>query len=89
MKTLKVSSKTAPMSAAGAIAGYIKEEGRVELAMIGAGAVNQAVKAVAIARGFVCSQGMDLICVPSFDTIVTDGEERTVMRIVIDTRGIS
>lgn len=86
MDTLKVSSKSSPNSVAGAIAGYVKEQGRVEIQAIGAGALNQTIKAIAIARGFVAPQGMDLICVPAFKDIVLNGEERTAIIMIVEPR---
>lgn len=80
---LKVSTKTNPNSIAGAIVGFIKEEGKAELQAIGAGAVNQAIKGIAIARGFVTSSGIDLICIPSFKEIEIDGEKRTSMKFIV------
>lgn len=82
---LKVSSKSNPNSVAGAIAGSVKEENinEVELCAIGAGAVNQAIKSVAIARGFLVSSGIDLICIPSFKQVKLDDMERTCMRILV------
>lgn len=71
---------------AGAIAGFIKEDGMVELQGIGAGAVNQATKAIAIARGYVASNGYDLICVPAFVDVEIDGEERTAIRFTVQPR---
>ena len=66
MEILKISSKSNPNSVAGAIAGLVKESNKAEMQAIGAGALNQAVKAVAIARGFVAPAGVDLICIPAF-----------------------
>ena len=66
MEVLKISSKSNPNSVAGAIAGLVKESNKAEMQAIGAGALNQAVKAVAIARGFVAPAGVDLICIPAF-----------------------
>jgi len=62
MEILKISSKSNPNSVAGAIAGLVKESSKAEMQAIGAGALNQAVKAVAIARGFVAPAGVDLVC---------------------------
>ena len=76
MEVLKVSAKSNPNSVAGALAGGL-ERGAAEIQAIGAGALNQAVKAVAIARGFVAPSGMDLICIPAFTDILIEGEERT------------
>lgn len=83
---LKVSSKSNPNSVAGAIAGSIKEEdvSKIELHAIGAGAVNQAIKSVAIARGFLASSGIDLVCIPSFKQIKLNDIERTCMRILVE-----
>lgn len=80
---LKISSKSDPNAIAGAIAGVLAEKGRVEMQAVGAGAVNQAVKAVAIARGFVASLGIDLICVPAFTTINIENEDRTAMKFIV------
>ena len=80
---LKVSSKSSPASVAGAIAGMIKDGASVEIQAVGAGAVNQAVKAVAISRGFLSP----IACVPSFADIVIDGEYRTAIRFAVEPRG--
>lgn len=86
MNILKISSKSNPNSVAGAIAGFIREYGKVELQAIGAGAVNQAVKAVAIARGFVTPTGIDLICKPSFIELVVSDDSRTGIKFIIEGR---
>ena len=86
MEVLKVSAKSSPNSVAGALAGTIRERGCAELQAIGAGALNQAVKAVAIARGFVAPSGIDLICIPAFADIMIDGEDRTAIRLIIEPR---
>ncbi len=83
---LKVSSKSNPNSVAGAIAGVVREVGTVEVQVVGAGALNQAIKALAIARGYVAAAGIDLVCVPNFADIEIDGERRTAMRLVIGDR---
>ena len=75
MEVLKVSAKSVPNSVAGAIAGVIRESGSVEVQAVGAGATNQAVKAIAIARGYLAPAGMDLVCVPTFGNIVINDEE--------------
>ncbi len=80
---LKVSSKSSPASVAGAIAGMIKDGAPVELQAVGAGAVNQAVKAIAISRGFLSPIGIEISCVPSFTDIVIDGDYRTAIRFAI------
>ena len=86
MDVMKVSSKSNPNSIAGAIAGIIKEKNRVEIQAVGAGAINQAVKAVAIARGFVAPMGMDLICIPAFADIMIEEEHRTAIKLIIEPR---
>jgi len=86
VEVLKVSSKSSPNSVAGAVAGVIRESGSVELQVIGAGALNQAIKAIAIARGFVAPSGLDLICVPAFAEIKINGEERTAIKLLIEPR---
>ena len=82
----KVSSKSNPNSVAGAIAGLIKEKGRAEMQAIGAGALNQAIKAIAIARGFVAPSGVDLICIPAFTEVKIEDEERTGIKLAVEPR---
>ena len=86
MDIMKVSSKSNPNSIAGAIAGIIKEKNRVEVQAVGAGALNQAIKAIAIARGFVAPTGLDLICVPAFADIIIEDEHRTAIKLIIEPR---
>lgn len=86
MDALKVSSKSNPVSVAGAIAGIIREKNIVEVQGIGAGAVNQALKSIAVARGYVAPSGMDLICTPSFATVEIDGETRTAIKMIVEVR---
>jgi len=84
VEALKVSSKSNPNSVAGALAGVVRSSGSVEIQVVGAGALNQAIKALAIARGYVASAGLDLACWPSFADIEIDGEERTAIRLLIE-----
>ena len=87
MDILKVSAKSNPNSVAGALAGVLRaKKGNAEIQAIGAGALNQAVKAVAIARGFVAPSGVDLICIPAFTDIQIDGEERTAIKLIVEPR---
>ncbi|MGI6035749.1 MAG: stage V sporulation protein S [Limnochordia bacterium] len=86
MEVLKVSTKSNPNSVAGALASVVREKGGAEIQAIGAGAINQAVKAVAIARGFVAPSGVDLVCIPAFTDIIIDGEERTAIKLIIQPR---
>ncbi len=84
---LKVGSKSDPNKVAGAVAGTIREENRCEMQTIGAGALNQAIKALAIARGFLAPSGIDLICYPAFVDVIIDGNERTAIKLFIEPRG--
>jgi stage V sporulation protein S len=86
MEALRVSSKSNPNSVAGAIAGVLREKGAVEIQVVGAGALNQAIKAVIIARGFVAPTGINLVCIPSFADIQINGEERTAIKLTIESR---
>lgn len=86
MEVLKVSASSKPVAVAGAIAGVIRAQQRVEVQAIGAGAINQAVKAIAIARGYVAPGGLDLVCSPSFIDISIDGAERTGIRLLVESR---
>ena len=84
MEILKVSATSKPVAVAGAIAGVIRSAGKVEVQAIGAGAVNQAVKAIAIARGYLAPGGIHVFCVPSFIDLSINGEERTGIRLLVE-----
>lgn len=86
MEVLKVSARSNPNAVAGALAGVLRESGASEMQAVGAGALNQAVKAIAIARGFVAPHGIDLVCVPAFTDIEIDGEERTAIKLIVEPR---
>ncbi len=86
IEVLKVSATSKPVAVAGAIAGVIRSAGKVEVQAIGAGAINQAVKAIAISRGYVAPAGIELVCIPSFIDISIDGEERTGIRLLVELR---
>ena len=86
MEVLKVSAKSNPNSVAGALAGVVRERGGAEVQAVGAAARNQAVKAVAIARGFVAPSGIDLVMVPAFTDVEIDGEERTAIKLIVQPR---
>lgn len=86
MEVLKVSAKSNPNSVAGALAGVLRERGCAEIQAIGAGAINQAVKAVAVARGFVAPSGVDLICIPAFTDIVIEEQPRTAIKLIVEPR---
>lgn len=85
-EVLKVSSDSKPKAVAGALAAVLRQQGSAELQAIGAGAVNQAVKAIAITRGFVAPNGIDLIAIPAFTKVQIDGEERTAIRFLVQAR---
>ncbi len=86
MKLLKVSAQSNPKSVAGALAAVIREKGMAEIQAVGAGAVNQAIKAIAIARGYVAPNGVDLITIPAFVEITIDQEERTAIKFIVEPR---
>ncbi len=86
MEILKVSAKSSPNGVAGAIAGLVKENGKVEMQAIGAGAINQAVKAVAIARGFMVPTGVDISCTPCFTEVMIDDLEKTGIRFTVEPK---
>ena len=86
IEILKVSSRSVPNSVAGAISGVIRESGAVEIQAVGAGAANQAIKSVAIARGYLAPIGIDLICIPAFANVTIDGEDRTAIKLICEAR---
>ena len=81
-----MSAQSKPKSVAGALAAVLREKGSAEMQAVGAGAVNQAIKAIAIARGFVAPNGIDLIVIPAFSEIQIDGEERTAIKFIVEPR---
>lgn len=85
-EVLKVSADSKPKAVAGAIAAIVREKGAVEIQAVGAGAVNQAVKAIAISRGFVAPNGIDLVAIPAFTKVQIDAEERTAIKFLIEAR---
>jgi stage V sporulation protein S len=85
--TIKVSAKSRSTSVAGAIAGVIREHKHADVQAIGAGAVNQAVKAIAIARGYLERDGLDIACVPAFVEVDVSGEERTAVKFSVQVSG--
>jgi stage V sporulation protein S len=86
MDVIKVSARSRTASVAGAIAGVVRESRKAEVQAIGAGAVNQAVKAIAIARGYLLEEGVDVICIPHFVEVDIDDQERTALRITVEPR---
>ena len=89
METLKVGTKSNPNSVAGALANVFREKGSVEIQAIGAGALNQAIKAIAIARGFVAPSGKNLVCIPAFTDIVIEGDERTAIKLIVEANNLA
>jgi stage V sporulation protein S len=85
-EVLKVSTRSRPSAVAGAIAGVIRDSGVAEVQSIGAGATNQAIKAVAIARSYLSEEGVDIVCTPSFIDVAIDDEERTAIRLLVERR---
>lgn len=85
-EVLKVAADSKPKAVAGALAAVLRAKGSVELQAVGAGAVNQAVKAIAITRGFVAPNGIDLIAIPAFTKVEIEGEERTAIRFLVQAR---
>lgn len=86
MEVLKVSANSQPKSVAGALAAALRDKNCAEIQAVGAGAVNQAVKAIAITRGFVAPNGIDLVAVPAFSEVSIDGEERTAIKFLVQPR---
>ncbi len=86
VEVLKVSGKSNPNSVAGALAGVLRSSGAVDVQVVGAGALNQAIKAIAIARGFVAPSNIDLVCIPTFADIQIDGQSRTAIRLAVENR---
>ncbi|QCX32247.1 stage V sporulation protein S [Caloramator sp. E03] len=86
MEVLKVSAQSQPKAVAGALAAVLREKASAEVQAVGAGAVNQAVKAIAITRGFVAPNGIDLVVIPAFSEIEIEGEERTAIKFIVQPR---
>jgi len=87
MNIIKVSANSRTAAVAGAIAGVMREHRYAEVQSIGAGAVNQAIKAVILAKGYLVNDGIDIICVPEFVDVDIDGKVRTAIKLTITPRG--
>jgi stage V sporulation protein S len=83
---LKAGAQTEPAALAGAIAEVIRKEDRVDVVSIGAGALNQAIKAIVIARSFLITNGIDLVCRPAFQDLEIDGVERTSIKLMLEPK---
>jgi stage V sporulation protein S len=86
MDIIKVSANSRTSAVAGAIAGVVREHKRAEVQAIGAGAVNQSVKALVLATGYLAGDGIDVVCVPEFVDVEIDGKVRTAIKLVIEPR---
>lgn len=86
MEILKVSAQSQPKAVAGALAAVLREKTYAEIQAVGAGAVNQAIKAIAITRGFVAPNGIDLVVIPAFSEIEIEGEQRTAIKFIVESR---
>ncbi len=87
MDIIKVSSKSISQKVAGSIANSFREgSNQVEIQTVGAGAVNQAIKAISIARGFLAPLGYNLICTPAFYDVIIDGKEKTAIKLIVEAR---
>ncbi len=86
MDRLKVSSKSNPVLVRGAIAGIIREKQGVELQGIGAGAINQAMKSIAVARGYLEPDNIEIVCIPQFTSVNIDGEDKTALKLIVEIR---
>jgi len=89
MSIIKVSARSRTAAVAGAVAGVMRENRRAEVQAIGAGAVNQALKAIVIAKGYLEEEGMHIHCIPSFVDVSIDGQERTAIRLVVEAHEAS
>ena len=87
MDVIKVSGSSRTSAVAGAIAGVFRENKRAEVQAIGAGAVNQAIKALIVARGYLREDGLDVVCSPEFAEVDIEGKVRTAIKLVVQLRG--
>ncbi|MFL7837674.1 MAG: stage V sporulation protein S [Candidatus Promineifilaceae bacterium] len=86
MNIIKVSARSRTAAVAGAIAGVIRDTNRAEVQAIGAGAVNQAIKAIVVAKGYLAEEDVDIVCTPSFVEICIDDQERTAIRLLVEPK---
>ena len=86
MDMIKVSANSRTSAVAGAIAGVVREHKRAEVQAIGAGAVNQSVKALVLATGYLKNDGIDVVCVPEFADVTIDEKVRTAIKFVVEPR---
>ncbi|MCL2077617.1 MAG: stage V sporulation protein S [Oscillospiraceae bacterium] len=88
MELIKVSARSVPKLAAGAIAAVVREKKIVEIQAVGAGAINQAVKSIAIARVYTEGEGLDLVCRPAFKNVMIEDAEKTAMQFVVEVNAV-
>jgi stage V sporulation protein S len=88
MNVIKVSANSRTAAVAGAIAGVVREHHMAEVQSIGAGAINQAVKAVILAKGYLANDGIDIVCVPEFVDVDIDGKVRTAIKLTVTPRTV-
>lgn len=86
MDIIKVSATSRTSSVAGAIAGVVREHKRAEVQAIGAGAVNQAIKALVLATGYLKGDGIDVVAVPEFVDVEIEDKVRTAVKLVVEPR---
>jgi stage V sporulation protein S len=86
MNVIKVKANSRTAAVAGAIAGVVRENKRAEVQAIGAGAVNQAIKALVLAKGYLAEDGLPVICIPEFVDVDIDGKVRTAIKLVVEPR---
>lgn len=86
MDVIKVKANSRTAAVAGAIAGVVREHKRADVQAIGAGAVNQAIKALVLAKGYLAEDGILVICIPEFVDVDIDGKVRTAIKLVIEPR---
>ena len=84
MEMIKVAANSRTSAVAGAIAGVIREHHRAEVQAIGAGAVNQAIKALVLATGYLKNDGINITCVPEFADVTIEDKVRTAIKLVIE-----
>jgi len=87
MNIIKVSANSRTAAVAGAIAGVVRESRFAEVQSIGAGAVNQAIKAIILAKGYLSNDGINIICVPEFVDVEIEGKVRTAIKLTVTPRG--
>ena len=86
MDVIKVKANSRTAAVAGAIAGVMREHKHAEVQAIGAGAVNQAVKALVLAKGYLSEDGIPIVCIPEFVDVDIEGKIRTAIKIVVEPR---